>query len=148
MEKHYFVSDDKALLDLSVIHQFLSQSYWAKDIPLARLSTAIDNSLCFGVYQRDTHQQVGFARMITDHATFAYLADVFILSSHRGLGLSKQLMSVIIEHPNLQALRRMVLVTADAHQLYQQYGFTELNKPSGYMEIWRPDIYQTPTKCP
>jgi len=137
----YFVSDDKSLLDIDCIHEFLSASYWAKNIPIETLNKAIENSLCFGVYTNN-NQQVGFARAITDRATFAYLADVFILKQYRGQGLSKQLIEYVKSHPELQGLRRTVLVTADAHELYRQYGFTELNKPSGYMEQWQPNIYQ------
>jgi len=144
MNNNYFVSDDKSLLDFALIYQFLSSSYWAKNIPEKTLRKAIDNSLCFGVYTKD-NQQVGFARTITDKATFAYLADVFIIEAHRKQGLSKELVSFISQYPELQGLRRMVLITADAHSLYRQYGYTELSKPQGYMEIWRPDVYQTST---
>lgn len=140
--KNYFVSDNENLLDITVIHEFLSQSYWAKSIPLSTMQKAIDNSLTFGVYIRNNNQQVGFARVITDEATFAYLADVFILEDHRKQGLSKSLVSYILKHPKLQGLRRMVLVTADAHELYKQHGFSPLNQPSGFMEIWQPEIYQ------
>lgn len=137
----YYVSSDDTQLDIDVIHRFLSQSYWAKDIPLATMQRALDNSLCFGVYA-ESGAQVGFARMITDRATFAYLADVFILPSHRGQGLSKLLMSEIVAHADLQGLRRMALATSDAHGLYQQFGFTPLNHPSSFMELWRPNVYQ------
>jgi N-acetylglutamate synthase-like GNAT family acetyltransferase len=127
-------------MNLSVIHDFISSSYWAKDIPLATLKTAIENSLCFGVFTNEG-VQVGFARMITDKATFAYLADVFILETHRGKGLSKWLMTVIMNHPQLQHLRRMCLATRDAHELYKQFGFQALANPQTFMEIWKPDIY-------
>ena len=146
MQNNYFISDDHKRLDYQLIHQYLAQSYWAKDIPLSLLAKALDNSLCFGVYQKSNNHQVGFARMITDRATFAYLADVFILPSHRGQGLSKELMKTIKAHPDLQGLRRMVLVTKDAHSLYQQFGFTELNNSQGYMELWQPEVYKNPTK--
>jgi len=141
MPEKYFVSDDKNLLDISVVHQFLSQSYWSKGIPLYTLTKAIGNSQCFGVYT-ETKQQIGFARLITDHATFAYLADVFILNEHRGNGLSKKLMTYIKQHNSCQGLRRIVLATADAHDLYSQYGFTPLSNADSFMEIWQPEIYQ------
>jgi N-acetylglutamate synthase-like GNAT family acetyltransferase len=144
MTSNYYISDNKALLSLNIIHSFLSQSYWAKGIPFSTLETAIDNSLTFGVYTQE-NEQVGFARMITDQATFAYLADVFILEEHRGRGLSKKLMQYIMDYPTLQDLRRTVLVTADAHKLYQEYNFTPLNKAEGFMEIWRPNIYSAKT---
>ncbi|TDQ48438.1 acetyltransferase (GNAT) family protein [Permianibacter aggregans] len=128
-------------MDMAVIHGYLSQSYWAKDIPLATLQRALQNSLCFGVFT-DSGEQVGFARMITDRATFAYLADVFILDAYRGKGLSKWLMQTLTEHPDLQGLRRSVLATRDAHGLYRQFGYTALNKPETFMECWQPDVYQ------
>ncbi|WP_417762926.1 GNAT family N-acetyltransferase [Shewanella sp.] len=138
----YYVSSDARLLDIDVVHGFLSQSYWAKGIPLATLQRAIDNSLCFGVYAA-SGEQVGFARMITDRATFVYLADVFVLPAHRGLGLSKLLMSEIVAHADLQGLRRMALATSDAHGLYQQFGFTPLNRANTFMELWQPNVYQS-----
>lgn len=128
-------------MNLSVIHQYISRSYWAKDIPLSTMKKAIENSLCFGVFN-GSDEQVGFARMITDKATFAYLADVFILENHRGKGLSKWLMEHIVEHHDLQGLRRMILATRDAHGLYNQYGFTPLNSPNTFMELHQPDVYQ------
>ncbi|MCD8475821.1 MAG: GNAT family N-acetyltransferase [Shewanella fodinae] len=137
----YQVSNDPARLDFATIHQFIASSYWAAGIPEAVLRKAMENSLCFGVY--DGHgQQVGFARVITDQATFAYLADVFILPPHRGLGLSKMLIQAVVNHPELQGLRRMMLATRDAHSLYAQYGFTEVVNPQSLMQIWQPDIYQ------
>ena len=141
MSEKYFVSDVKDLFDIEMIHGYLSQCYWSKGIPLATLSQAIKNSICFGVYDQ-SQQQVGFARLITDQATFAYLADVFILPDFQGNGLSKMLMGYIKQHPSCQGLRRMVLATADAHSLYQQYEFKPLNHPESFMEIWQPNIYQ------
>ncbi len=133
MNDNYIISTDKSRLDLTVIHQFLSQeSYWAKNIPITLVQKSIDNSLCFGLYLNDA--QVGFARIITDYTTFAYLADVFILNEHRGRGLSKRLVQVITEHADLQGLRRWVLVTQDAHTLYEQFGFTALEHPERYMQ--------------
>lgn len=139
----YAISTDPALLDIAVIHDFLAKSYWSPGIPRSIIERAIRNSLCFGLYCRT--EQVGFARVITDKATFAYLADVFVLQSHRGKGLSKWLMQVIKEHEDLQGLRRFMLVTQDAHGLYRQFGFGELANPSRVMEITRPDIYRQGT---
>lgn len=134
------VSTDKETFDFEVIYQFISTSYWAKGIPREILQKAIENSVCFSVFDDD--DQVGFARVVTDGATFGYLADVFVLPSHRGLGLSKMMMQQVVEHPELQGLRRMLLATADAHGLYRQFGFRELSKPQNMMESWDPTIYQ------
>ncbi len=142
MEWHranYVISTDKAKLNFRAIHDFLKNSYWAKEIPFGIMRKSIDHSLCFGVY--DAAAQVGFARVITDSATFAYLADVFILESHRGRGLSKWLMQCIMEHPELQDLRRWMLATKDAHGLYAQYGFTPLKNPERIMEFHHPEVY-------
>ncbi len=136
----YEISDDKTRLDADVIHGFLQGSYWSPGVPRAIVERAIRESLCFGVYRGG--EQIGFARVVTDKATFAYLADVFILDSHRGQGLSKRLMRFIAGHPDLQGLRRFILATKDAHGLYEQFGFAALNNPSIYMEILRPDVYQ------
>jgi len=127
-------------MDIDAIHAYLSRSYWSEDVPHSIVSTAIENSLCFGVFHHDS--QIGFARVITDSATFAYLADVYILEDHRGKGLSKKLMDVIIEHPQLQGLRRMMLATYDAHTLYEKFGFKPLAKPETIMELLTPDIYK------
>lgn len=137
----YFISDDKSLLDFDVIHQFISHSYWAKNIPTSVMLKAIENALCFGVYTTK-NQQVGFARVITDYATFAYLADVFILEEHRGVGLSKRLVEAIVNRDDLQGLRRFMLATSDAHGLYGQYGFKAVDNPEILMQICEPDIYQ------
>ncbi|WP_076541030.1 GNAT family N-acetyltransferase [Shewanella sp. UCD-KL21] len=139
--KGYVISTDKHQLDLSVIHGFISQSYWAKGMPKTVLAKAIEHSLCFGVFTNQG-EQVGFARLITDRATFAYLADVFITKPHRGLGLSKLLIETVISHPDVQGLRRMMLATKDAHGLYAQYGFLPVDNPEILMQIWRPNIYQ------
>lgn len=136
----YSLSARNSDMDLLVIHGYLSQSYWAKGIPLETLSRAMEHSLCFGVFQ-DSGEQVGFARMVTDKATFAYLADVFILEEHRGKGLSKALMTFILKHPDLQGLRRITLATRDAHGLYSQFGFQSLAHPQTFMEQWVPDVY-------
>ena len=138
----YEVSTDKDRLDVDVIHGFLARSYWSPGIPRAVVERAIRNSLCFGVYRGAT--QVGYARVVTDKATFAYLADVFILEAHRGIGLSKLLMQCIVGHEELQGLRRFLLGTRDAHGLYRRFGFGSLAYPSRLMEILRPDVYRTP----
>ena len=126
MVSGYSISSNPKEMDLSVIHGYLSNSYWAKGIPWDVMEKAVNNSLCFGVFTK-TGEQVAFARMITDYATSAYLADVFVLEKHRGKGISKWLVKTIIEYPDLQGLRRMLLATRDAHGLYQQFGFTLLH---------------------
>ena len=141
MVRGYRISNDKRELDFSLIYKFISNSYWAKRMPKSVLEKAIQHSLCFGVFT-DEGGQVGFGRVITDYATFAYLSDVFIVEAHRGKGLSKWLVSEIIAQPELQNLRRFVLVTKDAHSLYEQFGFKSLAAPDRYMEIWDPDVYQ------
>jgi GNAT superfamily N-acetyltransferase len=135
------ISTDPAQLDLALIHGFLSQeSYWAPNVPLAVVQRAIANSLCFGLY-RD-QRQLGFARVITDKATFGYLADVFIVSSHRGQGLGRRLIDAVLAHPELQGLRRFMLATRDAHPLYQKFGFTAPRRPELLMEKLAPDVYR------
>ena len=137
----YEVSTDRSRLDHDVIYRFLSEdSYWCPGIPRSVVETSIDNSLCFGVYHNGT--QVGFARIITDRATFALVADVFILKHHRGKGLSKWLMHEVIQHPDLQGLRRLLLLTSDAHSLYRQFGFSEIGNAWRFMEILNPEAYK------
>jgi GNAT superfamily N-acetyltransferase len=136
----YEVSCDPARLDFDVIHGFLAQSYWAKAIPRELMERSVRNSLCFGAYQG--RAQVGFARIVTDKATFAYLCDVFVLPNHRGHGLSKALVAAILAHPDLQGLRRWNLVTIDAHGLYEQFGFKTAAHPERYMEILRHGMYE------
>jgi len=134
------VSTDKCRLDVDLIHRFLSEeSYWAKSIPRTTVERAIEHALCFGAYDGDS--QVGFARVVTDFAVFAYIGDVFVVESHRGRGVSKQLMEAISTHPGLQGLRRWHLLTRDAHSLYEQFGFRPLENPPRHMEIFRPDVY-------
>lgn len=134
LENGCVISDDPARLDVDLIHRYLSQeSYWAKGIPRALAVKSIAHSLPFGIYLADG-SQVGFARVITDRATFAYLADVFVLPPHRGLGLTKGLMETIGAHPDLQGLRRWLLATQDAHGLYRRYGFQPLSQPERLME--------------
>ena len=132
-EGEYEISQDKRRLDVAAIHEYLTQSYWSVGIPRSVVEHAIKGSLCFGVYHHS--MQIGFARVITDKATFAYLADVYILDPHRGKGLSKRMMKIIAAHPDLQGLRRFMLATRDAHGLYKQFGFTELSNPQRIMEI-------------
>jgi N-acetylglutamate synthase-like GNAT family acetyltransferase len=141
LDAHYSISCDKHKLDFNVIYEFISSSYWAQGIPEAVMQQAIDNSMCFGVYNQ-TDEQVGFARVITDKATFAYLADVFIIPQEQGKGLSKRLVKTIIEHSELQGLRRFLLATSDAHGLYKQYGFTELDNPDLFLQIAKPNVYK------
>lgn len=139
----YEISTDVARFDIDAIHAFLSQTYWSKGIPRHTIERAIANSLCFGVFHESG--QVGFARVITDKATFAYLADVYLLDAHRGLGLSVRLLNTIKNHPDLQGLRRMMLATRDAHGLYQKFGFKALAAPDRMMEIHVPDAYAAPS---
>jgi N-acetylglutamate synthase-like GNAT family acetyltransferase len=136
----YAISTDAALLDIDVIHGFITRSYWAKAIPRTLIEQMIRRSLCFGVYHRGA--QAGFARVISDYTTFGYLADVFILPEHRGQGLSKVLVATVMAHPELQGLRRWMLVTADAQSLYAPFGFKPVAQPERYMEIHRPGLYQ------
>jgi GNAT superfamily N-acetyltransferase len=136
----YEISYDPVRLDIDVIYSFLNEaSYWSKGIPRDVVERSIAHSLCFGVYQGAA--QIGFARVISDYATFALLADVFVLEGHRGKGISKWLMQVVIAHPDLQGLRRLLLLTSDAHELYRQFGFTEIGNAWRFMEVLRPDIY-------
>ncbi|RLV59893.1 N-acetyltransferase [Parashewanella curva] len=128
-------------MDIYVIHKFITNSYWAKNIPIQTIKKAIENSLCFGVFTAE-NDQIGFARVVSDYATFAYLADVFILKEHRGKGISKWLIEGVLEHPELQGLRRVSLATQDAHGLYKQFGFTPLELPERFMELHKPNLYQ------
>lgn len=140
----YLISSDPKDFDFEVIYQFVSQSYWARGIPRDTLSKALDNSLCFAVLKQgdsDAQELVGFARVITDKATFAYLGDVFVTPTEQGKGLSKMLMRAVSEHKDLQGLRRFMLATRDAHGLYQQFGFTAVTNPEILMQIHDPDIY-------
>lgn len=135
----YVVSTDPSLLDMGVVHGFLGSSYWAEGVPSEVVRRSIEHSLCFGVYEGGA--QVGFARVVTDRATFAYLCDVFVAEGHRGRGLGKLLMETIIAHPELQGLRRWMLATRDAHGLYWQFGFTALARPEIFMERHDPEVY-------
>lgn len=137
---NFEIEDDRSRLDVDAIHDFLSnESYWAGNRSRKQTETAIENSICFGVYHAD--RQIGFARVVSDKATFAYLGDVYILDEYRGQGLSKWLMQVIVDHPELQGLRRWVLATKDAHGLYEKYGFHQFVHPDRWMERPAPDAY-------
>ena len=136
----YSISMEKEKMDIDLIHSFLNRTYWAEGISKEIIRRSIEGSMCFGVFEND--KQVGFARMITDKATFAYLADVFIIEEYRGRGLSKWLMKVIMSHPDLQGLRRMIHATKDAHGLYKQFGFTPLINVDRWMQILDPDVYK------
>ncbi len=137
IEKGFLISTEQSLFDMEVIYNYLDKdSYWSKGIPFDRLEKAVRNSLSFGVYHNNA--QVGFARVVTDKATFAYLADVFILPKYRKQGLSKWLVQTIVNHTDLQGLRRWSLATLDAHGLYSQFGFTEITQPERWMQIYMP----------
>ena len=142
----YLISTDKSLLDLSAIHSFLVRSYWAEGIPFETMKKSIEHSLNFGLYT--VGRQVGFARVITDYATYAYIGDVYILEDFRGQGLSKWLMQVIADHPELQGLRRWTLLTRDAHELYRKTGFLEPQNPERFMEKANHDIYKSEASKP
>ncbi|GEO06228.1 N-acetyltransferase [Adhaeribacter aerolatus] len=138
----YIISSEPTKLQVEVIHEYLAkESYWAENIPLQVVTRAIANSLNFGLYT-SSGKQVGFARVITDYATFAYLADVFVLAEHRGQGLSKCLIECILAHPDLQNLRRFMLMTRDAHSLYTRFGFTPVKDAANCLEIARPGLYK------
>lgn len=140
----YVISSNKSRIDAAYVHAYLSQrSYWAKDIPLEIVKTSIANSSCAGVYEGGN--QVGFGRLITDYATFGYLADVFIDEAHRGKGLGKKLVGFLLRPEATTRLRRLMLGTRDAHGLYETFGFHLLSNPQAFMEIHRPDVYQTKT---
>jgi GNAT superfamily N-acetyltransferase len=136
----YVISTDPARIDVDAVHRYLSnESYWAKGIPRDRVERSIAGSLCFGLYAGEA--QVGFARVVTDRATFAYLCDVYVDAAHRTGGLGKWLMEVVMGHPDLQGLRRFLLGTRDAHGLYAKYGFTPMKAPDRFMEKHDPDVY-------
>src|ERR1700678_1307123 len=136
----YLISTDPAQFDLDAIHAYLVRAYWCEGIPRETMERAIANSLCFALLRGTA--QIGFARVITDSATYAYLCDVYVREEYRDKGLGKWLMECVMGHPALQGLRRFSLATRDAHGLYRQFGFRELSKPESMMEILRPDIYR------
>lgn len=139
----YLISTDRSRLDIDLIHDFLSKAtYWAVGRQREVVQRSIENSLSFGIYKGNS--QVGFARVVTDYATFAWVADVFVLPEHRGRGLSKWLMEVILSHPELQGFRRWVLATKDAHSLYARFGFIPLHRPERWMERPDPNMQESP----
>ena len=140
VKERLVLTTDRGRLDIALIHGFLKDAYWAGGIPEEIVSRSIRNSLCFGVYEGP--RQVGFARVISDYATFAYLADVFVVESHRGKGIGTWLMECIMSHPDLQGLRKWHLATRDAHALYRRFGFRPPGKPETQMEILDSEIYR------
>jgi GNAT superfamily N-acetyltransferase len=134
------ITTDPARLDLETVHGFLTGSYWAEGIPRETVARSIRHSICFGAFDGD--RQVGFARVISDRATFAYVADVFVLDSHRGRGIGKRIMAAVTSHPELQNLRLWTLFTRDAHGLYRQVGFREARHPDRLMERRQPQPYR------
>jgi GNAT superfamily N-acetyltransferase len=139
----FLISTDPALLDLPLLHDFLSnRSYWATGRTMEAMRRSLEHSVCFGLYEGP--QQIGFARVVTDRATFAWLCDVFVLEGYRGRGLSKWLLECVMAHPALQGLRRFLLATRDAHSLYERFGFTPMTEPSRFMEIFRPGADSPP----
>ncbi|MBI3201230.1 MAG: GNAT family N-acetyltransferase [Myxococcales bacterium] len=137
---NFTVTCDPARLDRTVVAEFLATSYWAKGIPAATVAKSIDHSLCFALLEGD--RQVGFARVISDYATIAYLGDVFVVPDYRGRGLGQWLMECVVSHPELQGLRRWILGTRDAHELYRKFGFTPLKAPERFMERHDPQVYE------
>jgi GNAT superfamily N-acetyltransferase len=138
----YEISTDPERLDIEAMHAYLARSYWSPGIPRATVERAARNSLCFGLYEQCTGAQVGLARIVTDHATFAYLCDVYVLEEHRGRGLAKRLMRAVMAHPALTGARRIMLGTRDAHGLYAQYGFGAPPNDGVLMQILRTDMYR------
>jgi len=136
----FLISTDKGKINIAFVHNFLSQSYWAEGIPQSIVERSVEGSICFALLHQE--KQVGFARVITDEATFAYLADVFLDENYRGKGLSRWLMECILSHPKLQGLRRFLLATRDAHGLYKKMGFEKLPSLEPWMQIHKPNIYK------
>ena len=141
-KNEYYISTDKSKLDIDAIHDFLStKAYWCLNIPKEKVGISIENSFCFGLYENKN--QIGFARIITDFSTIAYLGDVYILEEYRGKGLSQWLMETIMNFPELQGLRRWILLTGDAHELYRKYGWTDLADSSKWMELHNKNVYSS-----
>ena len=137
----FTITTDKSKMDVVAIHDFLSKySGWSDNIPFERVKTSIDNSLNFGLFHKQ--KQIGFARVISDFSTIAYLGDIYVLDDYRGQGLSKKMMDAVINHPNLQGLRRWILLTSTADWLYERYGFKKVPNPEVYMELYNPDVYK------
>ena len=142
-KESYWLTTDASLFDRDALFHFISdQSYWARGIPRVTFERSLQNSLCFGLFHEET--QIGFARVVSDFATFAYLGDVFVAEDYRGRGLSKWMMDCVLAHPDLQGLRRWMLATRDAHELYKPFGFTELKTPEKFMERHDPEVYGKP----
>ena len=139
----YLISDDPARLDATAIHSYLTRSYWSENIPLETVQRALHGSLCIGAYV-ETGAQVGLVRIISDHATYAYLCDVYVLEEHRGHSLSKAMLALTLRHPKLQGLRSWSLRTRDAHGLYTPFGFKPLKHPESYLALRFPDVYRQP----
>jgi GNAT superfamily N-acetyltransferase len=139
----YEISTEQSRLDIAAMHAFLARSYWSPGIPFETVERAARNSLCFGLYEKATGSQVGLTRVVTDHATFAYLCDVYVLEAHRGHGLAKFMMRAVMAHPALTGARRTMLGTRDAHGLYTQYGFGAPPADGMLMQILRPDMYRS-----
>jgi len=138
----FIITTDKSKMDIVAIHDFLSKySGWSDDIPFENVKTSVGNSLNFGLFH--DNKQIGFARIISDYSTIAYLGDIYVLENYRGQGLSKKIMEAVMGHPNLQGLRRWILLTSTAEWLYEKYGFTKLPKPELYMELFNPNVYKT-----
>jgi len=137
----FTITTDPSKMDIIAIHDFLSKySGWSDHIPVDKVKISIGHSLNFGLFHHD--KQIGFARIISDFSTIAYLGDIYVLDNYRGQGLSKKLMDVVMSHPNLQGLRRWILLTSTADWLYEKYGFTKLPKPEIYMELFNPNVYR------
>jgi N-acetylglutamate synthase-like GNAT family acetyltransferase len=137
----YFITTDSNKMDIVAIHDFLSKySGWSDNIPFEKVKNSIENSLNFGVFHKE--KQIGFARVISDFSTIAYLGDIYVLEEYRGKGISKKLMDTVMQHPNLQGLRRWILLTSTADWLYEKYGFNKLPKPEIYMELFNPKVYK------
>lgn len=139
-QDEYLISTDPAKLDHKAVHAFLTTVYWCEGISLERVSKALDNSLCFGVYHQG--KQVGLSRVVTDYATYAYLCDVYVLEAHRGKGLGHWMVECVMTHPELQNLRRFTLATRDAHGIYAAFGFTPPKAPERQMERHDPEVYR------
>lgn len=137
----YEIASDPARLDVDAIHAYLTRSYWSLGISRDTVERGIRNSLCFGAYEMISGSQVGLARVVTDHATFAYLCDVYVLEAHRGRGLARQMIHEVMAHPALIGARRVMLATRDAHGLYRKSGFADVGRSETLMEIVRPDLY-------
>lgn len=138
----FYMTTDKTKMDIAAIHHYLSNySGWSKNISFEKVKTSIDNSLNFGLFHKE--KQIGFARVISDFSTIAYLGDIYILENYRGLGLSKKLMNMVMAHQSLQGLRRWILLTSTAKWLYEKYGFNQIPDPKIYMELYNPDVYKS-----